>query len=1029
MATVHVNGKPVDIGTERLNVIQAAEKGGVFVPSYCWHPALTVVASCRMCLVEIGEMKDGKPVMLPGKVVPGCQTPVKDGTVIVTDSKRVKDAQGQVLEGLLLNHPLDCPVCDKAGECKLQDYSYQFGHAQSRMIDDKNTPPNKPDLGENVALFTDRCIMCSRCVRFTREISGEAELQLIHRGSHAEVDIFPGIPLDNKLSTNVVDLCPVGALCSKDFLYKHRVWNLKTVQSVCPDCSTGCSINLDGDKSIVYRLHPRENPQAQGYFMCDDGRLGYGYINSVERFRRPLVRKDGKAEPKPWPEVVTSIRKGFAEVARKDAGQVIGVLSPFMTCEEAYLLAKFLKGLSKNVQLALGPVPVVGQDDTYPKDRRGQPSPTVKFTIRSEKCPNRKGVEAVLRHFQGDVIGFDDVTKSAAAAKVKALYLAAGYPPRPGSEFTENQAKALGKVPLLVCHDLLPSPVSALATYILPGASFAEKDGTFVNHAGLAQALHWGATPTGEGRTDGQVFLDLLERRGLVHVPTLRKELAAEIPAFAPLAAGELGQYGIHLEKARYSPRLAGGGFIPRTRRQAGGYIVICRTRLRNPMYLDFSFWITLIFIAIVVGVLQGTCAYLTLLERKIAAWAQDRIGPNRVGPLGLLQPLVDGIKFLLKEEVIPARIDRLFYLLAPAISLAAATLAFAVVPFGQTTTPPELIDYRTAEERPIWPQTETEMHDVLAADKKHAEQTIGGKTYPERLEAYNADYQFVIAPHVDIGVVWVFAISSLAVYAIVLGGWASNNKYSFLGALRSSAQFISYEIPLGMSVLGVMLMTGSLNLERILGYQYEHGWNFLFQPLACLLFIVSVFAECNRVPFDLPECEQELVGGYHTEYSALKFGLFMLGEYTHMITTSFLVVIVFFGGWLLPGITDPHSTGTTLVTIQGVSITTAMILKVVVLGAKMVLFILFFMLVRWTIPRFRFDQLMALAWKVMMPLALASLVCVLFVKYYEWNPWCLLPTSFVILIGTAWFTILLPKAPGKVLLNVRGPGTPNPLG
>src|SRR5205823_5848771 len=250
-------------------------------------------------------------------------------------------------------------------------------------------------IGEHITLFADRCIMCSRCVRFTREISGRAELTVINRGDHAEIDTFPGEPLNNKLAGNVVDLCPVGALCSKDFLYKHRVWNLKTVQSVCPDCSTGCSIDLDTDKSIVYRLRPRENPQAQGYFMCDEGRLGYGYVNSIERFRRPLVRKDGKPEPKPWPEVIAAIRKGFLEAAHKDAGQVVGVLSPFLTCEEAYLLAKFLKGLSRLVRLALGPVPIVGQDDTYPKDRRGRPTQPVKFTIRAEKCPNRLGVEAV----------------------------------------------------------------------------------------------------------------------------------------------------------------------------------------------------------------------------------------------------------------------------------------------------------------------------------------------------------------------------------------------------------------------------------------------------------------------------------------------------------------------------------------------------------------------------------------------------------------------------------------------------------
>jgi NADH-quinone oxidoreductase subunit G len=551
MATVYVNDKPVDIGDARLNLIQAALKGGVFIPHYCWHEALTVVASCRMCLVEAGERKpDGTEVMQP-RVVPACQTPAKDGTVIRTTSPKARDAQGQVLEGLLLNHPLDCPVCDKAGECMLQDYSYGYGHAHSRMIDDKNTPPNKPDIGANVTLFTDRCIMCSRCVRFTREISGTAELHVIHRGNHAEIDVFPGEPLNNKLATNVVDLCPVGALCSKDFLYKHRVWNLKTRDSVCADCSTGCSIHLDGNKNVVYRLRPRENPQAQGHFMCDDGRLGYHYVNSVERFLRPTARREGKLAPVPWAEAVSGLRRAFKAAADQDASAVVGVLSPFLTCEEAFLLAKFLKGLSGQVRLALGPVPAVGADDTYPKDRKGRPIEPVTFTIRAEKCPNRRGVEEVLKHFQGEVIGFDHVVRSAVEGQVQALYLAAGYPPRPGGWVNDVQAQALQKAPLVVCHDLLPSPVSHFAHYVLPGASFAEKDGTFVNHAGLAQALHWGVTPAGEVRTDGQVFLDLLERRGLVHVPSLRQEMAGELPYFAPLAGGDLGEYGIHLEAGR----------------------------------------------------------------------------------------------------------------------------------------------------------------------------------------------------------------------------------------------------------------------------------------------------------------------------------------------------------------------------------------------------------------------------------------------------------------------------------------------
>jgi NADH-quinone oxidoreductase subunit G len=546
MAVVYVNGKPVDIGAEKMNLIQAAERGGVYIPRYCWHPALTVVASCRMCLVEVGERKDGKDVMQP-KVVPACQTPAKDNTVVVTNSEKARYAQAQTLESLLLNHPLDCPVCDKAGECMLQDFSYRYGRSSSRMIDVKNAPPNKPHIGDNVTLFTDRCIMCSRCVRFTREISGTAELQVVNRGDHSEIDIFPGDPLNNKLASNVVDLCPVGALCSKDFLYKQRVWYLKEHKSVCADCSTGCSVWVDSNKDVVYRLRPRENPQAQGYFMCDEGRLGYHYVNAPERLRRPLVRQGAASTPAAWEEALPALRRELAEAAAADGAGVAGVFSPFLTCEEAYLLAKYLKALSGQVRLALGPMPVVGEDDTYPKDRKGRPVQPVKFTIHAEKCPNRRGVEEILRHFQGEVIRFDEVVRAAGAGELKAAYLAAGYPPRGEGWITPQQAQAFERVPLLVVQDLFATPVSAFARYLLPGASWAEKDGAFVNHAGLAQPIRWAVRPPRDGRTDGAIFLELMERRGLMHAPTIRAELAQEVPYFAPLAGGELGELGVRL--------------------------------------------------------------------------------------------------------------------------------------------------------------------------------------------------------------------------------------------------------------------------------------------------------------------------------------------------------------------------------------------------------------------------------------------------------------------------------------------------
>jgi NADH-quinone oxidoreductase subunit H len=365
--------------------------------------------------------------------------------------------------------------------------------------------------------------------------------------------------------------------------------------------------------------------------------------------------------------------------------------------------------------------------------------------------------------------------------------------------------------------------------------------------------------------------------------------------------------------------------------------------------------WLTLITILAVFGTLQGLAGFLVYVERKICAFMQNRFGPNRVGPIGLFQSVADGLKFVLKEEFVPNYADKVLFIVAPSIGLVAAFLSFSVVPFGPTDNPAD-IDYMTT-------------------------------------------YQFVIAKNVDIGILFIFAISSLTVYGIILGGWASNNKYSLLGGLRSSAQIISYEIPLGLSILGVILISGSLNLERILWHQSQglFFWNIWYQPLAFLLFMVSAFAECNRLPFDLPETEQELVGGYHTEYNGLKLAFFFLGEYTHMVTTSFLMVIVFFGGWHLPYIADQDS---------------PWILKLTAFIVKMSGFIIFYMLIRWTIPRFRFDQLMSLAWKVFIPMALVNLVAVMIVMEMGggWRLWLLTPVSFAVVLGAGLIAATPPK-------------------
>ena len=337
----------------------------------------------------------------------------------------------------------------------------------------------------------------------------------------------------------------------------------------------------------------------------------------------------------------------------------------------------------------------------------------------------------------------------------------------------------------------------------------------------------------------------------------------------------------------------------------------------------------TLIKSGILIGGLVTAAAYLVLVERWIAAWVQDRLGPNRVGiPLtkirlfGLGQPIADGVKFLTKEEFTPAHVDRWLYFVAPITMLVAAMAVFAVVPFGN-------VDFGIEGLRNV---------------------------------------ALVVAGYVDVDIVYIFAVGSIAVYGVVLGGWASNNKYSLFGGLRSGAQLISYEIPIGLGILGVVLVSGSLRLETIITRQAETGvWNVFVQPLGLVVFVVASFAEAARLPFDLSECEQELVGGYHTEYSGMRLMMYLVAEFIHMVTAAFLIVILYFGGWHFWGLTESGPTAHWPIAL----------LRVVVLLGKVMAVILFFMLARWSWPRFRFDQLMDVAWKVMLPWGLVNVVVV----------------------------------------------------
>jgi NADH-quinone oxidoreductase subunit H len=380
-----------------------------------------------------------------------------------------------------------------------------------------------------------------------------------------------------------------------------------------------------------------------------------------------------------------------------------------------------------------------------------------------------------------------------------------------------------------------------------------------------------------------------------------------------------------------------------------------------------FDLLYTGIVIVALMACVLGLCAFLTLTERKLSAWMQDRVGPNRVGPGGLLQPLADGGKFFLKEEVIPSGVDKIFYVLAPAVAVGTALFALAVVPFGATTPAPDPIPLMRADN----------VSDVARFEQAQTE--------------YRSHFNYVLNPGLDVGVLYIFAVGSLAVYGVILAGWSANNKYSLLGALRASAQIISYEIPLGMAVLGVFLIVGSLNPEKIISWQMANGtyWLVVFQPLALLLFMTSNYAEANRLPFDLPEAEQELVGGYHTEYSALKLGLMLLSEYVHLIVGSFMVSALFLGGWNLFGLESVFENPTA-----------AAIMKLLIICGKMFALCIFAQLIRWTIPRFRFDQLMNIAWKVLLPLALLNLLCVMVVKQLGAPLYVLTITSVVLFLG-----------------------------
>jgi NADH-quinone oxidoreductase subunit H len=430
------------------------------------------------------------------------------------------------------------------------------------------------------------------------------------------------------------------------------------------------------------------------------------------------------------------------------------------------------------------------------------------------------------------------------------------------------------------------------------------------------------------------------------------------------------------------------------------------------------------------------TVAYLILLERKTASWVQDRIGPNRVGPWGLLQPIADGLKFILKEDYQPKGVDKYIFTIAPAMMILVMIISIAIIPWAGTKQSTRTVSVTQEQWEALGTEVSggrTRTAEAIAKEKlpwgvelQGTPVRAGDASNPQATLTYR--YPFQVAK-LNIAALFVIAILSLAVYGIVLGGWASNNKYSFLGGLRATAQMISYEIPLGLSLLVVVLLTGTLEFGEIVEKQAHYwgkgivpAWNVFHQPVAFLMFLTCIHAEANRAPFDMAEAEQELVGGYHTEYSSMRFALFFLAEYAGMITTSAICVALFFGGWHFWGLNGPDPAN------PGITDSFVIIaLRCLVFFLKTIFIVFVFMWVRWSLPRFRFDQLMMLAWRSMIPLSLALLMVTavvlyvmgprseMFVKYRFIDGWTALVFLVVnvMLIGvTAFVSTILPLAP-----------------
>lgn len=498
-------------------IIELATRSNIEIPYYCWHPRLSVAANCRMCLVEVEKAP---------KLLPACQTSCGDGMVVRTENERVKEAQRAVQEFMLVNHPIDCPICDQAGECKLQDYYMKF-HLQKSRMDDRKTRLHKAEpLGPNVIYDAQRCIMCTRCVRFMSEVAGDRQLGVFQRGDHAYIGTFPGRELDSPYSMNTIDICPVGALTSRAFRFKQRVWNLTRSESLCGGCGRGCNIHVDQRSTVVYRVLPRENEAVNKEWMCDAGRLTYDQAND-NRLTQCLER-DGDGQPEI--SAAQGLKKAanlLGPVAEAQSGFAVA-LSLHATCEEAYLLARLaVEGFGAETIALLEYGPWEGDDLLRVADRN----------------PNRAGIVRVLADLGVQPVDTEELQQRIADGAVKAL-LVVGHQ----SEARPSLSKAAAKLEVFVHIAHAKTELADAAAVTLAALPWVAVDGTWVNVDHRAQRLRPAFGPHQEARPVSDWVLQLAEQLGmgfeLPSLQTVRAEMQAKLPSFADSNLTEVGSQG-----------------------------------------------------------------------------------------------------------------------------------------------------------------------------------------------------------------------------------------------------------------------------------------------------------------------------------------------------------------------------------------------------------------------------------------------------------------------------------------------------